>query len=133
MSSGDAAYFAKHGVEGKLSDVITALAKAKPDDPFGFIADEMAKLSAAAKKPAAAPAPAPGAKKPVAKKKGGGQGKAKPSGTTGKGGGIEVRKETLSKETIVSVDRFPFHPHCVNHTSALQTPRYSACCSSCWR
>ena len=77
MSSGDAAYFAKHGVEGKLSDVITALAKAKPDDPFGFIADEMAKLSAAAKKPAAAPALAPGAKKPVPRRRV--AGRARPS------------------------------------------------------
>ena len=46
MASGDAAYFAKHGVEVKLSDVITALAKAKPEDPFAFIAEAMAKLSA---------------------------------------------------------------------------------------
>ena len=95
MASGDAAYFAKHGVEVKLSDVITALAKAKPEDPFAFIAEAMAKLSASSKKAiVAAPAAAP--KKPAAAGKGKGGGekkKQKPSGTTGKGGGIEVKKE----------------------------------------
>ena len=96
MASGDAAYFAKHGVETKLSDVITALAKAKPDDPFAFIADAMTKLSAASSaKKAIVAAPAPAPKKPVVagKSKGSGEKKQKPSGTTGKGGGIEVKKE----------------------------------------
>ena len=96
MASGDAAYFSQFGLEAKLSETITALAKAKPDDPFAFIAEEMAKLSAAAKKQAK-PAPAPEASKAVAKKQGGGKDKAKLAGkasaNTGKGGGMSVRKE----------------------------------------
>ena len=100
MSAEDLAYFNAHGVEENLSLAITELAKAKPDDPYKFISEFMAKLSAAgaAKKPAAAPAPAPapapkGGSKPAAK---GGSGKKGPNAAAlakpSQGGGMDAKK-----------------------------------------
>jgi hypothetical protein len=94
MSAEDLAYFATHGVEANLSEVIGEVAKAKPADPYKFIAEAMLKLSAAAQS-APTPEPEPQAKKKVDKKPAKKAEKAKSTAiTTGPkaGGGVEAKK-----------------------------------------
>ena len=97
MSAEDLQYFQLHGVEANLSAAVTALAKAKPADPYKFLAEYMAKLKPAAATPAK-PASKP-ASKPAAKPaKGGGKGTGKKGSAAmalsapSKGGGMDVKK-----------------------------------------
>jgi bifunctional glutamyl/prolyl-tRNA synthetase len=60
LKEADHAYFQKHNLEKVLADIVDQLAAKKPDDPYKFIAESVAKLS---KGGAAAPAAAPAAAK----------------------------------------------------------------------
>lgn len=56
LTDADHAYFAKHGLEKALSDIVEQLAKTKPADPYAFIAQEVSKFSSGGKSSSQAPA-----------------------------------------------------------------------------
>ncbi|CAE7330391.1 Eprs1 [Symbiodinium natans] len=76
LSSADLDYFRQHGIDEVLADLVSQLAKQKPADPFGHIADAASKLrknqgppAAASKAAASKPAEKPKAEPQVAKAK----------------------------------------------------------------